>query len=210
MSCWAVIPVKPPGDGKQRLAHVLGRVERTALVEAMLTRVIAAARAAPSVARIAVVGPVSLAHGDDIVRLADPGGGLNTVAAFALEHVIAQGASRVLIVHADLPQIAAEDLEALVTAPAQTIALAPDRHGTGTNAISLPLPEAAGFAFAFGTASFACHRAEAERLRLALVTITRPGLANDIDEPVDLADAQDLVNGAAASLSGRIEDTGST
>ena len=97
-----------------------------------------------------------------------------------------------ILLHADLPQLTAEDCTALATLPAGAIGIAPDRHGTGTNALSLPLPDASGFQFAFGSDSFARHRAEAARLGLSLVEIRRPGLATDIDEPDDLPDARGL------------------
>ena len=84
----------------------------------------------------------------------------------------------------------------LAAAPAGEIAIASDRHGTGTNAISLPLPEAEGFSFAFGPDSFARHQAEADRLGLRIEEIRSPGLARDIDEPEDLPDAESLLKRA--------------
>ena len=74
------------------------------------------------------------------------------------------------------------------------VAIAPDRHGRGTNALSLPLPEAEGFTFAFGPDSFALHNLEAARLGLKIEEIHSPGLACDIDEPADLPDAAGLMD----------------
>ncbi|MBW8755277.1 MAG: 2-phospho-L-lactate guanylyltransferase [Sphingomonadales bacterium] len=125
--------------------------------------------------------------------LAEPGGGLNAAAASALAQV---ACSRVVVIHADLPQVTAQDLELLAAAPEGTIAIAPDRHGTGTNAISLPLPAAKGFSFAFGPDSFARHKAETDRLGLNLEEVHSQGLARDVDEPDDLADAADLLKEA--------------
>ena len=91
------------------------------------------------------------------------------------------------------PPVTPRALDRLAAVPAGEIGIAPDRHGTGTNALSLPLPQAAGFAFAFGADSFARHHDEAERLGLTIEVIHSHGLARDIDEPPDLADAAELL-----------------
>ena len=131
----------------------------------------------------------------DVAVMADPGRGLNAAAAAAL--AAADGkASRLILIHGDLPLVTARDIELLAAAPAGEIAIAPDRHGTGTNAISLPLPAARGFSFAFGTDSFARHNAEAGRMGLGISEVHSPGLSRDVDEPDDLQDAADLLKQA--------------
>jgi 2-phospho-L-lactate guanylyltransferase len=193
MSCWAIIPVKAAPDSKSRLAGALDAPRRAALVDAMLAQVLGAALAARNVARVALLGSPRQAPPPGVALLADPGGGLNPAAAAALAEAAAQGAGRAVIIHADLPLVTARDLELLAAAPDDEIAIAPDRHGTGTNAISLPLPLARGFSFAFGPDSFALHNAEAARLGLRIEEIHSRGLARDVDEPADLADAADLL-----------------
>jgi 2-phospho-L-lactate guanylyltransferase len=195
MSCWAVIPVKASPDSKSRLAGALDAPARAALVEAMLARVVEAACGAKNVARVCLLGtPPHPIEGLTLLR--EPGGGLNAAARSALTEVASLGAARVIFIHGDLPLVTARDVELLAAAPAGEIAIAPDRHGTGTNAISLPLPQAGGFSFAFGPDSFARHRAEAERLGLRIEEIRSPGLARDIDEPEDLPDAESLLKRA--------------
>ena len=189
MTCWAIIPVRVTPDSKSRLAAALDAPARAALVEAMLARVIAAARAARNVAEVCTIGTTF----DGALALADPGGGLNLAASAALSQAAQGGATRVIVIHADLPLVTPRDLELLAAAPAGDLAVAPDRHGTGTNALSLPLPHAAHFAFAFGPDSFARHLAEAQRLGLAIEELRSPGLARDIDDPADLADVADLL-----------------
>ena len=195
MSCWAVIPVKASPDSKSRLAGVLDAPTRAALVEAMLARVVEAASGAKNIARVCLLGtPPQPIEG--LTLLPDPGGGLNAAVRSALAEVASLGASRVIFIHADLPLVTTQDLQLLAAAPAGEIAIASDRHGTGTNAISLPLPEAGGFSFAFGPDSFARHQAEADRLGLRIEEIRSPGLARDIDEPEDLPDAESLLKRA--------------
>ena len=190
MTCWCVIPLRATPDSKSRLAGVLNAPARAALVDAMLARVLDAARGARNVSRVCVMGTSRMALPDDVTPLAEPGGGLNAAAACALAQT---KGNRIIVVHADLPLVTSQDLELLAAAPEGTIAIAPDRHGTGTNAISLPLPAAKGFSFAFGPDSFARHKAETDRLGLALEEVHSLGLARDVDEPDDLIDAANLL-----------------
>ncbi|MCT2401046.1 2-phospho-L-lactate guanylyltransferase [Novosphingobium mangrovi (ex Huang et al. 2023)] len=188
---WALIPIKARGQGKSRLAVTLSDAERDALVDAMLRHVVDAAADAKTVARTVLVGPSR--HGMDagIPLIDEPGSGLNDALAKALDEISnARGRpDRLIVIAADLPCVTALDLDLLAEAPHGTIAIAPDRHGTGTNALCLPLPEAAGFRFHYGTDSAARHREEAERLGLSVETILSEGLEKDIDEPSDLVDA---------------------
>ena len=72
------------------------------------------------------------------------------------------------------------------------VAIAPDRHRLGTNALALR--RAAQFTFAFGEASFARHRTAAPWSAV----IERPGLRFDVDTPADLQAAR--LAGFAPSL----------
>ncbi|RZK02915.1 MAG: 2-phospho-L-lactate guanylyltransferase [Novosphingobium sp.] len=195
MSVWAIIPLRATPESKSRLAGVLDETARAELVDAMLTRVLDAARGARNVEEVRLIGSAR-AIPDDVTIMVDPGQGLNAAAAAAL--AAADGrASRLIVIHGDLPLVTARDLELLAAAPEGEIAIAPDRHGTGTNAISLPLPAARGFSFAFGTDSFALHNAEAGRMGLRISEIHSPGLSRDVDEPEDLSDAADLLKPAS-------------
>jgi len=192
MTCWAIIPAKRPGEGKLRLAGVLDEAERAGLVRAMLEHVLSTVGAAPGIDRVAVVAPPELTLPPGVLRIRDPGGGHNPALTHALAEAAAGGASRVVIVAGDLPRLEAGDIELLAAMPIGTLAIAPDRHGSGTNALSLPLPAAKDFTFAFGAGSFARHDGESVRLRLDCEIVHRPGLARDIDEPADLRDTRGL------------------
>lgn len=190
MTCWAVIPIKATGESKSRLAEVLPPAEREELVRKMLSHVIETARAASRISRICLVGPPRPGLPDDIPLLDDPGQGLNPAVQSALAAIASEKPDRVVIIAGDLPGVTPQELNLLAIPPENTIAIAPDRHETGTNAISLPLPAAEGFTFAFGPDSFAKHRQEAQRLGLEMETILSKGLERDVDEPADLADAE--------------------
>lgn len=108
----------------------------------------------------------------------DEGRGLNAEldAAYAALRTTA-----VAIVHADLPQVTGEDLRCLIDAAALSgVAIAPDRHGSGTNALAIA--DGRPFAFSFGTDSCARHRAAAGE---GAAIVRRPGLGFDVDTPDD-------------------------
>jgi 2-phospho-L-lactate guanylyltransferase len=72
----------------------------------------------------------------------------------------------------------------LVTAAAGDIAIAPDTHGTGTNALALGRNQP--IALSFGPDSFARHMAQAPN---AATLTDRVGLALDVDTAEDLDQA---------------------
>lgn len=193
MTCWALIPIKASGSAKSRLAGALEPDEREQLVGAMLEHVVSAAQGASQVTRTALVGPSRLGLPETIPLLADPGKGLNA----AIESAVSQlfdgdepPPERLLILFADLPEVTSAEINLLAAAPPDAIAIAPDRHEIGTNALSLPLSAARRFRFAFGEDSFARHKAECERLGLGIEVILSRGLERDVDEPADLPDAK--------------------
>lgn len=185
MSCWALLALKPPHLGKTRLAGILSGTQRTQLVWAMLERVLDALGAAGEIDRVAVITPTPgiVPHG--VIALADPGGGLNHALDAGRRQAMAQGADEVLILHADLPSLRADEVDTFIrhSRPAG-LGFAPDRHGSGTNAIFLSPP--GGFGFHFGAASFERHLHEARAQSREHTIVTLPGFAVDIDEPADL------------------------
>ena len=199
MSCWAVIPIKAPPDRKTRLAGALDETARDSLVQRMAAHVAAAAAAATGINRVTYLTANPIGLLGDVPVLADSGGGLNGAVAGALAQIAEAGGTRVVIVAGDLPLVTATEIALLAAVADDAAAIAPDRHGFGTNALSLPLPRAAGFRFAFGADSLARHRAEAVRLALDLVEVRSEGLARDIDLPDDLADAAPLMHDKPSS-----------
>jgi 2-phospho-L-lactate guanylyltransferase len=117
--------------------------------------------------------------------LPDAAAEMNASLSAALAVLQRRGVTRVAIVSADLPQLDAADVTALVQAGrVHGMSLAPDHTGQGTNAACLALP--ARFGFHFGPGSFLQHVAEARRLGMEPAHVTRDGLAFDIDEPADV------------------------
>jgi 2-phospho-L-lactate guanylyltransferase len=187
MSRWIVTPIKAPEDCKTRLAPALGAAARRELAGSMLRHVVdVAVEAAGPEDRVLVLGPSRHGLGPEVALLADPGGGLNAALAAAAAAAGAAGVGRLVIVAADLPRLTRADLARLLEVAPDEAAIAPDRAGAGTNALSLPLPAARGFRFAYGPDSFARHQGEAARLGLPIRAVRTESLGLDIDEPQDL------------------------
>ena len=186
MSWLAVVPLKRADERKTRLAGILSPAERTDLSERLARRVIDCLSAHPDVPQVFALSPDPVA-GAQWVQ--DRGRGLNAELAAFRETWIA---ANVLVIHADLPLLGPDDISALIAAAkGGRIALAPDRHGQGTNAAALPA--GSRLAFRFGPGSFAAHIGQAAG---HAVPVHRPGLALDIDDPADLALAQARKAGA--------------
>jgi len=183
-----LIPMKPLAGAKERLATSLSPPERRRLSLAMLADVIDAAR---RFERVWVLNSdddaATIAIDASVESIPDPapGRGLNASLSAATSLAIDEGATGVLIVSADLPAVSAADLEALSNKAG--LALAPDRSGTGTNA--LWRSPANVIDVAFGTSSRARHESLALDAGIGARIVELPGLALDIDLPGDLAAA---------------------
>lgn len=185
----AVVPVRSLSGSKSRLGAVLDPEEREELVTTLLHGVLAALAAAPSVARTIVVSPdddvLELARAAGATALREIGGGLNVALDEGRVVAMELGAGSLLVLPADLPGASPEAIEALVASvlPPPSVALVPDRHGSGTNALLLSPPDA--IAFAFGPESRRDHHV------LAIAAGARyaelgGALALDLDTPEDL------------------------
>ena len=191
MSCWSLTAVKARGAGKTRLADEIPPGDRRVLVDAMLRHVLDSLGTTPEIDRVVVVTPDAEGLSDGVLTLADPGGGLNSALTSAAQAAASGGATRLVIVHADLPHVRPEEITALIEeAKRSGVAIAPDHRGTGTNALCLPLP--LPFELAFGAGSFAQHLQRAAARGLSPAVVRLPGLAFDLDELDDLRAYEDV------------------
>ena len=180
MSWTAIIPFNFGRACKTRLADELDEAERAALALKMAEHGVAQLRAVPQIGRVVMVAPeqppLDIDHWQQ-----DEGRGLNAELAAARA---AHAPGEVLIIHADLPFLQGGDIAALLDAAHTSgAAMAPDRAGTGTNAIALA--DGRAFVPAFGVDSQARHRAALPDAAI----VERTGLGFDIDQPecLDLA-----------------------
>ena len=182
MTEWrALVPIKQGGNGKSRLAAVLSPEQRDALALRMARHVLAELEKCSSVGEIAILSERSPEWWGG-VWIEDRGQGLNAELADWRRSV---GEVPVLIVHADLPLLRADELdELLAVAATQGIALATDRAGQGSNALAIA--DGRAFDFRFGPGSRNLHAEQAPGLEV----LDLHGLSADIDTPADLAFAR--------------------
>lgn len=185
---WAVLPVKPFGAAKSRLAAVLDVAARGDLARRLMLHSLAALQACRSIDSVLVVSSdpeaLSLASQRGARALIETRRGLNQALNQAREVVMDRDASRLLVMASDLPLVTPAEIEALCAVQGAGVAIAPDSRRLGTNALLLQPPGAIDFAF--GARSLRRHRELARAAGFAAREVWLPGLAFDIDLPEDL------------------------
>jgi len=188
---WAIVPVKGFDAAKMRLAGMLSGEHRSALAEAMLRDVLAAAAGCAAIAGIVVVtgddsaARIAAGFGAEIVRTAsDPGH--NPAIRAGVSHV-RERASTVLVLSADIPLLRAEDISRLASlhGPGPAVTLARAAADGGTNALLVSPPDIIDFMF--GKASEQAHMEAARQVGAAARSLTIPRMAFDLDRPEDVA-----------------------
>ncbi|MGH7643075.1 MAG: 2-phospho-L-lactate guanylyltransferase [Candidatus Dormibacteria bacterium] len=187
-----VIPVKRSSGSKQRLASELPREVRELVSRALASRMVRCAAEGWAPSRVVVVGDdpeiTELCGRLGLSTLVDEGGGQSAAVRAGQVWCLGRGAATLATVAADLPLVEAADLRRLwelgARLPAGSLALIPDRAGTGTN--GLLMRPAGEELFRFGPDSLRLHREEGERLGLQVTVLDLPRLAWDVDRPEDL------------------------
>jgi 2-phospho-L-lactate/phosphoenolpyruvate guanylyltransferase len=199
----AIIPVKRFGSAKRRLLEALDRRQRAAIIKAMLADVLASVTAGEQVERVIVVSGegraerIALAHGRltavPLEVLRDPADtGHSQAATLGIIRALSHGARAVALLPGDCPLLDPVELDAaLERLGPGTVAVVPDRHGTGTNGLLMAPADAIGPAF--GEESMERHRGRAERAGHAAVVERIPSLALDLDTPADLVALAELL-----------------
>lgn len=190
-----LVPMKPLAEAKSRLREAFGEPARAQLVLAMLTDVLAAARAA-------YAGPICLATSDrayDLHReryavgwLPDLGTDYNSAVAGALRSDAVRAAGAAVVLPADIPCAAPEDIAIAIEALRRAEVVLVPAHNSGTGLLGLRPPEA--IAPAFGPRSALAHRRAAARAGRSIEVLDCPSLARDIDTIADAAALVDLVD----------------
>lgn len=191
MSTRIIVPHRGLEAAKTRLATSLSPDERMFLASQLLQRVLRVAREVSD--DVVVISPSR-----SLLEVVEPSGarlvvqrgmGLNSGLDQVRFDALVDDIETLGVLHGDLPNLQAGDVETLLAGlPADGspgVAIAPDRAGTGTNALVLRPPGV--IHFRFGAGSFAKHAEEVERAGVPLVAVNRAGLAFDLDTPQDLA-----------------------
>lgn len=200
MTLWAIVPVKPLRRGKSRLAGTLTEDERAHLNELMLEHTLKTLAGLKELEQALVVSrdprALTLArkHGARTVR-EDGQPHLNTALARATVVAKVHATSGVLILPADLPLLAREDVLALIERSSNppVVVIAPDRHRLGTNA--LLMSPTGLIEYDFGEDSFKRHCARAKKAGARLEIVELPSLGLDLDLPDDLELLREQVEG---------------
>ncbi|HVB13658.1 MAG TPA: 2-phospho-L-lactate guanylyltransferase [Candidatus Dormibacteraeota bacterium] len=187
-----VIPVKRSIGSKQRLASELPDGVRQLVSRALASRMVRCAAEGWAPSRVVVVGDdpevTELCSRLGLATLPDAGGGQSDAVRTGQTWCLDREATTLATVAADLPRVEASDLrrlwETAAQLPPNSLALIPDRSGTGTN--GLVLNPADSDPFLFGPDSLRRHREIAQQLGLQLSILDLPRLAWDIDRPEDL------------------------
>jgi 2-phospho-L-lactate guanylyltransferase len=190
----AIVPVGAIEGAKSRLGAVLDAEERRDLALRLAATTIQAAIRTPGIDETLVVTP------DDEVRdlalrlgarpLRQRGGGLNDGLRQAREEAVAAGARAILVLPIDIPRVSPDLLQpviALVGEGDPVVAIVPDRHGRGTNALLVSPPDL--IEFCFGGDSREAHVGAARAVGARVEVFDGP-LTLDIDTPEDLLIAQ--------------------
>jgi 2-phospho-L-lactate guanylyltransferase len=195
----AILPVKRFDRAKQRLGPQLGPGARAALASAMLSDVLA------ELDRSASLKAVMLVSGEPAVQALAVGArvavipditekGQSPAALAGLARASELGYDRALLIPGDCPLIDAGELDGLIAtcgADRIDVAIVPDRHRRGTNA--LLFDPAAEFEPQFGPDSLGRHIEQAVRRGLRYSVEPLPSLALDVDTSEDLTELLSLL-----------------
>lgn len=185
-----IIPVKPPCEGKSRLAAVLPQAKRYDLNLRLLRHTFDQAAGLQDIADIHVVSRSPDVIAEAAVRgfqtCAEPAGlGLNGAVALAAETAAAAGATETVILPVDLPWLSSDRLRAVVGEfrGGGDVLIITDRAGGGTNLLLWRPLATATFCYGIGSAKGHADRAAGLGLRVAMRQDRH--LSFDIDTPGD-------------------------
>ena len=187
---WVVVPVKRFSNAKTRLAPLLSAAERESLAQVMLNDVLRAIAESRRVAGVLVVSREVRAR-YSVERIGglfveESGMGLSTAIVQAGDWLATHGQRGLLMIPGDVPLVSGREIDEVLLAHrgAPAVSLVPDREHDGTNALAVSPVDA--IPFAFGAGSFAKHRQAAQVAGINPHIALLPGLALDIDNPIDL------------------------
>ena len=186
---WAIVPIKTFERAKQRLANVLSEEERRALMLAMARDVLTCLTKCNQLSGILIVSRTpeadALAQSFGTERYAEsPTANLAQALEQATQHLIDHfNAKGVVIVPADVPGIAAEELDQLLRNN-ETVTILPDAENVGTNGLICKPPLC--LPYIFDGQSFKPHVDAAFERGITPTIVPATKFSLDIDTPKDL------------------------
>lgn len=195
MSAQALVPLKDLVEAKTRLAGLMSASERRSLAQAMAEDVLMVLGAHPMLRRVTLVSDdpsasmLAQTYGVDHLKEAALGAsGLNQVIEAAADSLLDSDTGPMIVLHADLPLLCAEDITAVITCYQSVpgLIIGCDRHRSGSNLLAFDSKSRPRFCF--GRDSYAAHRAAAGQAGFAVSEIYRPGISLDLDDAHDMAE----------------------
>ncbi|HEX4752597.1 MAG TPA: 2-phospho-L-lactate guanylyltransferase [Solirubrobacterales bacterium] len=190
MRATAVVPVKRFALAKSRLSPGVDAARKPELIAAMIADVLEAIGAARSIERTIVVSleptavELAAAAGAELVDDFDDSGH-NAAALAGIARAEAAGAQCVALLPGDCPLLDPRELDKMLTGvPDPYVAVIPDRHGTGTNALVLAPPNAIEPSFGEGSRERHVAAARAAGIPYGVEELASLGL--DLDTPADI------------------------
>lgn len=191
MNVWAIVPVKPLGRAKSRLADVMTPEDREELATRLLKRTVRMLMSLSAIQGVLVISRDSkaLAMVRDLGAQTVQESGtpeLNNALLRATQVLKAWGANASLIVPADIPLLVREDIERVVMLGRyhNSVVLVPDRHGDGTNLMFVRPPGL--IPYAYGEGSFSKHQKYANDVDASVQVYRSERVALDLDTVDDL------------------------
>lgn len=196
MRATVVLPIKRFARAKTRVVETIGPPGRAAVLRAMLADVLVALDRSREVERVILVTGEGRAEKIAMERakrsstplevLRDPTDrGHSEAATLGIMLAKSHGAGCAALLPGDCPLVDPLELDtALAGLEEGTVAVATDRHGTGTNGLFLAPADAIGPAF--GPGSRKRHLDRASRAGYSAVDLDIPSLTLDLDTPDDL------------------------
>ncbi len=191
MSLWAIVPVKPLRMSKPQLSDVLDEEERLTLNLTMLGNTLQVLSSVQEIDQVLVISrdssvlSMSRDYGARTLQ-EDPNSPLEVVLQRAAAVARAYAARALLIVAADLPLLAPEDVQTMLAHAVQPpeMIIAPDRKMDGVNVVLINPIEM--FKVTFGKGSVERYQKQAVARGTRLEILSLPTLAFDLDSPEDL------------------------
>jgi 2-phospho-L-lactate/phosphoenolpyruvate guanylyltransferase len=185
----ALLPVKAPGDAKQRLKGSLSPSQREALARLMFQEVFSTLCTVRGLDRIIVATSDQAvadhaSHSGATVFEEHEQRGHSHSADAAARRAISLGAATVLLLPIDVPLVTKAEIENLIDATEPGVIIVPSSDGTGTNALVRTPPDA--IASCFGPGSFRAHLDQARQRGVPAKVLRPAGLLFDIDTPEDI------------------------
>ncbi|MFY9488766.1 MAG: 2-phospho-L-lactate guanylyltransferase [Solirubrobacterales bacterium] len=197
----AVLPLKPFGDAKERLATGLDPHGRRIIAEAMARDVLAALPQCELITDVVVISaePTIEAIAGEVASaiLPDTRQGHSEAVMLGTQWALGIDCDAVLMIPGDCPLIDPDEIDDLIercVTDDTEVAVIPDRMGTGTNALLLRPPDA--IVPSFGPDSRARHLGLGLAAGRRTAAIEVPTLALDLDTAEDLLELAERVAAA--------------